>query len=98
MTLIKPLVITVILVKKKARTFRFCVDYRRLNKIARNDAYLLTRIDATLDSILGASFFSSLDMRSGYWQIPVPEKIKAKTAFGTPDGLYEFNLNAFWLM
>ncbi|KAJ8410456.1 hypothetical protein AAFF_G00193600 [Aldrovandia affinis] len=54
-----------ILVKKKGGDWRFCVDYRRLNEVARKDVYLLPQIDEALDYIVGSSWFSSLDLRSG---------------------------------
>ncbi|UYV63721.1 hypothetical protein LAZ67_2005419, partial [Cordylochernes scorpioides] len=63
----------VVLVKKKDGTWRFCVDYRRLNKITRKDVYPLTRIDDTLDSLRGASIFSTMDLKSVYWKIEVDE-------------------------
>lgn len=74
---------------------RFCVDYRALNKITQKDVYPMPHIDDALDCLQGAEYFSSLDLRSSYWQIPLRESEKEKTAFATPDGLYEFNVMEF---
>lgn len=87
----------VILVKKKDGTWRFCVDYRRLNSVTKKDVYPLPRIDDAIDCLHSASYFSSVDLRSGYWQIPMHAADKEKTAFVTPDGLYEFNVMPFGL-
>ncbi|KAJ8356503.1 hypothetical protein SKAU_G00192970 [Synaphobranchus kaupii] len=57
-----------VLVQKKSGDWRFCVDYRRLNSATTKDSYSLPRIDEALDHISGSSWFSSLDLRSGYWQ------------------------------
>ncbi|KAK8789102.1 hypothetical protein V5799_021122 [Amblyomma americanum] len=75
----------VVLVAKKDGTLRFCVDYRRLNKITKKDVYPLPRIDDSFDRLLHARYFSSLDLRSGYWEIEVDERDREKTAFITPD-------------
>ncbi|GBO32286.1 Retrovirus-related Pol polyprotein from transposon 297 [Araneus ventricosus] len=77
-----------VLVKKKDGSTRFCVDYRKLNEITIKDSYPLPRIDDTLDALNGR--FSTLDLKSGYWQVEIQPEDKEKTAFTTGQGLWQF--------
>lgn len=87
----------IVIVQKKGGDLRLCVDYRLLNAKTRKDAYPLPRIDESLDALTGAKWFSTLDLASGYNQVPVAEGDRAKTAFCTPFGLFEFNRMPFGL-
>lgn len=87
----------VVLVKKKEGTWRFCVDYRKLNAATTRDVYPLPRIEDALSRLEGSRYFSILDMQAGYWQVGLDDKDKEKTAFVTADGLYQFNVMPFGL-
>ncbi|CAF3652495.1 unnamed protein product [Rotaria sp. Silwood1] len=88
----------VILKKKPDGTYRFLVDFRRLNSITDKDAYPQPTAEELIYRISGHSYFTKLDLKSGYFQIPIAESDKEKTAFATPDGHYEFNVLAQGLM
>lgn len=86
----------ILLVKKKDGTVRMCVDYRELNKKTVPDKYPLPRIDDQLDRLHGNVYFTSLDLFSGYYQIPINDpKTRAQTSFVTPDGHYQFKRMPF---
>jgi transposase InsO family protein len=87
----------VVLVRKKDSTWRFCVDYRRLNDITVKDAYPLPRIDDTLDALAGSQYFSTLDLLSGYWQVPLDTDAQEKSAFVTRGGLWKWKVLPFGL-
>ena len=79
-----------VLIPKSDGSMRFCVDYRRLNELTVRDSYPLPRMEDCLDSLGEAAFCTTLDCNSGYWQIPVAEEDRAKTAFTFHEGCFEF--------
>ena len=81
-----------LLVAKPDGSTRFVVDFRKLNQITIKDEYPLPSIEDTINQLAGYSWFTKLDLKSGYLQIPLREEDKQKTAFKTKDGLYEFNV------
>ena len=87
----------IVLVSKKDGTTRFCVGYRKANSVTHKDAYPLPRVDDTLDTLSGVNWFSTIDFKSGYWQVEMAPEDCEKTAFCTQEGLFEFNVIPFGL-
>ncbi len=87
----------ILLVQKKDGSMRPVVDYRKLNKISTPDPYPMPRIEELVDNLSSARFITTLDLTKGYWQVPVEEKSREKTAFVTPFGKYQFRRMPFGL-
>jgi hypothetical protein len=87
----------VLMVHKKDKSWRFCVDFWHLNALTIKRKYHVPIIDEFLDELQGASWFSSLDLRAGFHQILLKEGEEFKTAFQTHSGHYEFRVMAFGL-
>ena len=84
---------------KKDGKLRFCIDLRRLNARTHKDAHSLPQIGETLDCLNGAEWITSLDLKSGYWQVEMEEDSKALTAFTVrPSGFYKCERMPFGLM
>lgn len=89
----------VVLVKKKGTSeLRFCVDYRKLNKITKVDPYPIPNMDSVLETLSGNHWFSKLDVKAMYWQVLMDNASREKTAFVVHCGQYEFNVMPFGLV
>ena len=81
----------VVLVCKKDGGLRFCIDFCRLNSRTKKDAYPLPRIQETMESMVGARFFSTMDLKSGFWQVKMAKDPQQYSAFTVGSmGVYEF--------
>ena len=88
---------SITLVTKKDGGIRFWIDFRKLNSVSKKDAHPLSHIQDIFDSLAGATTFSTLDLKSGFWQICMDEDSMEKTAFITHKGLYQFRRMPFGL-
>ena len=81
----------VVLVRKKDGGLRFCIDFRRLNRRTKKDAFPLPRMQETMESMVGARLFSTMDLKSGFWQVKMAKESQQYTAFTVGSmGVYEF--------
>ena len=88
----------IILVRKKDGSLRFCINFQRLNALTVKDSHPLPRICETLESLSGVVHYSTFDLNSGFWQVPMDEESKQYTAFTLGSmGLYECESMPFGL-
>ena len=77
----------VVLVPKKDGSVRFCIDFRKLNKVTEFDAEPMPNMEEVINRMSGHKFFTKMDCCQGYWQVGLPDNCKYLTAFKTPKGL-----------
>ena len=87
----------VVIARAPGRAPRFCIDYRALNRITIGDSYPLPSVEAVLRDLSGYNFYCCFDLKSGYWQIPIREQDRHKTAFVCKLGLFEWTVMPFGL-
>ena len=92
-----PWVSPAVLVRKKNGALRFCVDFRKLNAVTIKDSFPLPRIDDIFDQLSGNVWFTTLDLKSGYWQVKIRPEDREKTAFSVGKGLWQFTVMPFGL-
>ena len=82
----------IVLVRKKDGSVRFCIDFRKLNNITTKDAFPIPRIDDIFDHLSQAEYYTTIDFKSGYFQVGLDLKDRPKTAFSTRDQHYQFTV------
>ena len=87
-----------VIIRRRDGKPRFCIDFRKLNSVTRMDAYPLPQVNAILDELRGARYLSMIDLKNGYWHVPLAEDCKPLTAFTVYGrGLFIFNVMPFGL-
>ena len=92
-----PFASPVLLIQKKDGSWRFCVDYRRLNELTIKNRFPMPIMEEILEELAGSHYFTKLDMRSGYHQVKIKPEDEHKTAFKTHHGHYQFRVMPFGL-
>ena len=87
----------IVVVAKKDGDIRLCIDYRKLNAVTKRPIYPMPDAQQLFNSLEGTKFYSSLDLSSGYYQVPMDEKDAEKTAFSTRKGHFHFMKMPFGL-
>jgi hypothetical protein len=92
-----PFASLVLLVQKKDITWRFCVDYRKLNSLTIKNRFPIPIVDEILDELAGAQYFTTLDMKAGHHQVRMRQEDEYKTTFKTHHSHYQFMVMQFGL-
>jgi hypothetical protein len=87
----------VVMILKPDKTYRVCIDYRKLNAVTRSDSFPIPRVDDLIDQVSHATYLTKFDLRKGYYQCLLTERAKPLTAFVTPFGFYQFVVMPFGL-
>ena len=84
-----------LLVPKPDGSYRFCTDFRKVNKVTKTDSFPIPRIDDCIDRVGKAKYVSKFDLLKGYWQVPLSDRAKEVSAFVTPDSFYQYKVVPF---
>ena len=95
---VSPYASPVVIITKKDKTIRFCIDYRKLNQVTQFDPEPNAQIEYIIDRLGEAKYLSKVDLTKGYWQISLDDDAKVKSAFVTPFGHYQFTVKPFGMM
>ena len=95
---ISPYSSPIVLVPKKDGSVRFCIDFRKLNKVTEFDAEPMPNMEEIINRMSGHKYFTKMDLSKGYWQVGLTERSKPLTAFETPRGLFQFRTKRFGLV
>lgn len=88
----------VVITKRKNKSYRVCNDFRKVNEVSFRDVYPIPHINATLDRLRNSKYFSKIDLRNGYWNIPLAKESRPITAFVIPGrGLFQYKVMPFGL-
>ena len=95
---ISPYSSPIVLVPKKDGSVRFCIDFRKLNKVTEFDAEPMPNMEEVINRMSGHRFYSQMDLCKGYWQLGLSKRSRPYTAFETPRGLFQFKTMPFGLV
>ena len=95
---ISPYSSPIVLVPKKDGSVRFCIDFRKLNKVTEFDEEPMPNMEEIINRMSGHKYYTKMDLSKGYWQVGLTERSKPLTAFETPRGLFQFRTMPFGLV
>ena len=95
---ISPYSSPIVLVPNKDGSVRFCIDFRKLNKVTEFEAEPMLNMEEVINRMSGHRFYSQMDLCKGYWQLGLSKRSRPYTAFETPKGLFQFKTVPFGLV